>query len=71
MMEDQNYRRVLEEYGIDDINDILSKNDYQSPEESDPDNDASTSTDQKRVFVYKLAWRSKKVSHNATCFYIY
>jgi hypothetical protein len=66
MMKDRKYRRMLEEYGIDDIDEILSKNDYQSPEESDPDNNSNVSTEKKQVFTYKLAWRSKKVTHNNT-----
>lgn len=64
MMKDRRYQRMIEKYGIDDINEILSKNDYQSPEESDPDNDPRMSAELKRVFVYKLAWRSKRVSRN-------
>jgi len=55
MMEDREYRRRLEEYRINDIEEILSKNDYQSPEESDPDNDPNAVTEQKRIFIYKLA----------------
>lgn len=64
MMEHRKYRKMMEEYGTDDINEILSKNEYQSPEESDPDNDPNASADLKRIFVYKLAWRSKRVSRN-------
>ncbi|CAB4386264.1 unnamed protein product [Rhizophagus irregularis] len=47
---------------IKDINEILNKNEYHSPEESDPENDPNASTDCKNLFVYKLSWRSDEVS---------
>ena len=72
MMQDRRHRRTIEGYGIDDINEILSKNDYQSPEESDPDNEPNTSVESKKVFVYQLSWRFKRVSHNnSTCILVY
>ncbi|RIA93945.1 hypothetical protein C1645_818706 [Glomus cerebriforme] len=39
MVDNPIYREWLEEFGLEDVNEILSKNDYQSPEESDPEND--------------------------------
>ena len=49
-------------HGIEDVNEILSKNEYHSPEESDPENDPNTSMECKQLFVYKLSWRTDKVS---------
>ncbi|UZO20569.1 uncharacterized protein OCT59_012992 [Rhizophagus irregularis] len=34
-----NYRKSFKKRGIKDINEILNKNEYHSPEESDPEND--------------------------------
>jgi hypothetical protein len=62
MVDNSSYREWLEEYGLEDVNEILNKNDYQSPEESDPDNDPNALMEQKRINVYKLSWRSDKVS---------
>jgi hypothetical protein len=64
MVDNPTYREWLEELGLSDINEILSKNDYQSPEESDPENNPNSSAEQKRIFVYKLPWRTEKVSQN-------
>jgi hypothetical protein len=61
MIDNKDYRKWMEKYGLDDINEILSKNDYQSPEESDPENDPNAPVERKKVLVYKLAWRSEKV----------
>ncbi|GBC25640.2 hypothetical protein GLOIN_2v1780047 [Rhizophagus irregularis DAOM 181602=DAOM 197198] len=52
------YRKSFKKCGIKDINEILNKNEYHSPEESDPENDPNASTDRKNLFVYKLSWRS-------------
>ncbi|POG66843.1 hypothetical protein GLOIN_2v1780047, partial [Rhizophagus irregularis DAOM 181602=DAOM 197198] len=52
------YRKSFKKCGIKDINEILNKNEYHSPEESDPENDPNASTDHKNLFVYKLSWRS-------------
>ncbi|GET54725.1 hypothetical protein GLOIN_2v1780047 [Rhizophagus irregularis DAOM 181602=DAOM 197198] len=52
------YRKSFKKRGIKDINEILNKNEYHSPEESDPENDPNISTDRKNLFVYKLSWRS-------------
>ncbi|CAB5384576.1 unnamed protein product [Rhizophagus irregularis] len=46
-----------------DINEILNKNEYHSPEESDPENDPNASTDRKNLFVYKLSWRSDELTN--------
>ncbi|CAB4404359.1 unnamed protein product [Rhizophagus irregularis] len=48
------YRKSFKKRGIKDINEILNKNEYHSPEESDPENDPNASTDRKNLFVYKL-----------------
>ncbi|CAB4378157.1 unnamed protein product [Rhizophagus irregularis] len=48
---------------IKDINEILNKNEYYSPEESDPENDPNASTDRKNLFVYKLSWRSDELTN--------
>ncbi|GET58120.1 hypothetical protein GLOIN_2v1485617 [Rhizophagus irregularis DAOM 181602=DAOM 197198] len=47
----------------EDINEILNKNEYHSPEESDPENDPNASTDCKNLFVYKLSWRSDELTN--------
>ncbi|GET51762.1 hypothetical protein GLOIN_2v1773272 [Rhizophagus irregularis DAOM 181602=DAOM 197198] len=47
----------------EDINEILNKNEYHSPEESDPENDPNASTDRKNLFVYKLSWRSDELTN--------
>ena len=62
MVDNLSYQKQLKEYGLEDVNEILNKNDYQSPEESDPDNDPNAPMEQKRINVYKLSWRSDKVS---------
>ena len=61
MIDNPDYRSWMETYGLDDINEILSKNDYQSPEESDPENDPNSPLEHKKIFVYRLSWRSEKV----------
>ncbi|CAB5315030.1 unnamed protein product [Rhizophagus irregularis] len=45
------------------VNEILNKNEYHSPEESDPENDPNASTDRKNLFVYKLSWRSDELTN--------
>ncbi|GBC27993.2 hypothetical protein GLOIN_2v1773272 [Rhizophagus irregularis DAOM 181602=DAOM 197198] len=55
------YRKSFKKRGIKDINEILNKNEYHSPEESDPENDPNASTDHKNLFVYKLSWRSDEL----------
>ena len=62
MVDNQEYWELFKKRGFEDINEILSKNDYHSPEESDPDNDPNASTENKRIFVYKLSWRTEEVS---------
>ncbi|CAB4384197.1 unnamed protein product [Rhizophagus irregularis] len=57
------YRKSFKKRGIKDINEILNKNEYHSPEESDPENDPNASTDRKNLFVYKLSWRSDKLTN--------
>ncbi|GET49830.1 hypothetical protein GLOIN_2v1773272 [Rhizophagus irregularis DAOM 181602=DAOM 197198] len=52
------YQKSFKKRGIKDINEILNKNEYHSPEESDLENDPNASTDRKNLFVYKLSWRS-------------
>ena len=64
MVDNPVYREWLEDFGLDDVNEILSKNDYQSPEESDPDNDPSSSMERKKIFIYNLPWRTERVSQN-------
>jgi hypothetical protein len=64
MVDNPAYREWLEDFGLDDVNEILSKNDYQSPEESDPDNDPSSSMERKKIFIYNLPWRTERVSQN-------
>ena len=56
------YRRWMKGHGIEDVNEILSKNYYHSPEESDPENDPNSSMEHKRLLIYKLSWRTEKVS---------
>ncbi|CAB4394220.1 unnamed protein product [Rhizophagus irregularis] len=58
-----NYRKSFKKCGIKDINEILNKNEYHSPEESDPENDPYASTDRKNLFVYKLSWRSDELTN--------
>jgi len=62
MADNPTYREWMNKHGIEDVNEILSKNEYHSPEESDPENDPNTSMERKRLFVYKLSWRTDKVS---------
>ncbi|GBC28427.2 hypothetical protein GLOIN_2v1773272 [Rhizophagus irregularis DAOM 181602=DAOM 197198] len=57
------YRKSFKKRGIKDINEILNKNKYHSPEESDPENDPNASTDRKNLFVYKLSWRSDELTN--------
>ncbi|GET58972.1 hypothetical protein GLOIN_2v1485617 [Rhizophagus irregularis DAOM 181602=DAOM 197198] len=57
------YRKSFKKRGIKDINEILNKNEYHSPEESDPKNDPNASTDRKNLFVYKLSWRSDELTN--------
>ncbi|GET63414.1 hypothetical protein GLOIN_2v1780047 [Rhizophagus irregularis DAOM 181602=DAOM 197198] len=57
------YRKSFKKRGIKDINEILNKNEYHSPEESDPENDPNASTDRKNLFVYKLSWRSDELTN--------
>jgi len=62
MIDNPQYRELIMSHGIEDINEILSRNDYHSPEESDPENDPNFSMERKRLLVYKLSWRTEKVS---------
>lgn len=62
MIDNPKYRDWIKEHGLEDVNEILSRNDYHSPEESDPENDPNSSTERKRLLVYKLSWRTEKVS---------
>ncbi|CAB4390100.1 unnamed protein product [Rhizophagus irregularis] len=57
------YRKSFKKCGIKDINEILNKNEYHSPEESDLENDPNASTDRKNLFVYKLSWRSDELTN--------
>ncbi|CAB5381981.1 unnamed protein product [Rhizophagus irregularis] len=57
------YRKSFKKRGIKDINEILNKNEYHSPEESNPENDPNASTDRKNLFVYKLSWRSDELTN--------
>ncbi|CAB5369689.1 unnamed protein product [Rhizophagus irregularis] len=61
------YRKSFKKRGIKDINEILNKNEYHSPEESNPENDPNASTDRKKLFVYKLSWRSDEVKNKRVC----
>jgi hypothetical protein len=45
MIDHPEYRELLKEQGIENINEILSRNDYHSLEESDPENDPNASTE--------------------------
>ncbi|GET49832.1 hypothetical protein GLOIN_2v1773272 [Rhizophagus irregularis DAOM 181602=DAOM 197198] len=56
------YQKSFKKRGIKDINEILNKNEYHSPEESDLENDPNASTDRKNLFVYKLSWRSDELT---------
>ncbi|CAB4446774.1 unnamed protein product [Rhizophagus irregularis] len=60
-----NYRKSFKKRGIKNINEILNKNEYHSPKESDPENDPNASTDRKNLFVYKLSWRSDEKNKKA------
>ena len=62
MADNPKYKKWLNEYNIGEVNEILTKNKYHLPEESDPENDPNSSTEYKRLFVYKLPWRTDKVS---------
>ena len=55
MIDNPQYRELIMSHGIEDINEILSRNDYHSPEESDPENDPNFSMEHKRLLVYKLS----------------
>ncbi len=61
MIDNPDYWKFIERYGLDDISKILGKNEYHSPEESNPENDPNSSLEHKRVLVYKLSWRTDKV----------
>ncbi|GBC22312.2 hypothetical protein GLOIN_2v1780047 [Rhizophagus irregularis DAOM 181602=DAOM 197198] len=58
-----NYQKSFKKRGIKDINEILNKNEYHFPKESDPENDPNASTDRKNLFVYKLSWRSDELTN--------
>ncbi|CAB4396450.1 unnamed protein product [Rhizophagus irregularis] len=57
------YRKSFKKRGIKDINEILNKNEYHSPEESDLENNPNAFTDRKNLFVYKLSWRSDELTN--------
>jgi len=61
MIDDPKYRELIKKHGIKDVNEILSRNDYHSPEESDPENDPNSSMECKQLLEYKLSWRTEKV----------
>ena len=65
MADNPTYRSWMRKHGIEDVNEILSKNEYHSPEESDPENDPNASIEHKRLLVYKLSWRTEKVSRQS------
>ena len=62
MTDDPRYREMIKEHGIEDVNEILSKNNYHSLKESDLENDLNSSMERKQLLVYKLFWRTEKVS---------
>lgn len=62
MADNPTYRHWMSKHSMKDVEEILSKNEYHSPEESDPENDPNASMEHKRLFVYKLSWRTDKVS---------
>lgn len=62
MTDDPKYRELIKKHGVEDVEEILSKNEYHSPEESDPENDPNASLEHRRLLVYKLSWRTEKVS---------
>ncbi|CAB4396468.1 unnamed protein product [Rhizophagus irregularis] len=62
MKNHSDYRKSFKKRGIKDINEILNKNEYHSPEEM-PENDPNASTDRKNLFVYKLSWRSDELTN--------
>ena len=43
MADNPTYQLWMRKHGIEDVNEILSKNEYHSPEESDPENDPNAS----------------------------
>ena len=62
MVDNPDYRECFGERELNDINEILRRNDYHSPEESDLDNDPNAPVKSKRIFIYKLSWRTEEVS---------
>jgi hypothetical protein len=62
MIDSPKYREWIKAYGIEDIDEILSRNNYHSPEESDPENDPNSSMEHKQLLVYKLSWKTEKAS---------
>ena len=55
MIDDLKYRELIKKHGIKDVNEILSRNDYHSPEESDPENNPNSLMECKQLLVYKLS----------------
>ncbi|CAG8773676.1 12652_t:CDS:1, partial [Funneliformis caledonium] len=60
MTNNPKYREWIKGHGIENVNEILSRNDYHSPEKSDPENDPNSSIECKRLLVYKPSWRTEK-----------
>ena len=55
MIDNSKYRELMKKHRIKDVNEILSRNDYHYPEESDPKNDPNSSMECKQLLVYKLS----------------
>ncbi|CAG8597290.1 4913_t:CDS:10 [Funneliformis caledonium] len=54
MTDDPKYKELIIEHGIEDVNEILGRNDYHSPEESDLENDPDSSIERKRLLLTTL-----------------
>ncbi|RIA86651.1 hypothetical protein C1645_828931 [Glomus cerebriforme] len=59
---EEDNEQLLKEFGLEDVNEILSKNDYQFLEKSNLKNDPNASIEHKLIKIYKLSWRSDKVT---------
>ena len=62
MIDNPDYWECFGERELNDINEILRRNDYHSPKESDLDNNPNAPAESKWIFIYKLSWRTKEVS---------
>ena len=55
MIDHPQHRNWMMKFGIEDVNQILSKNEYHSPEESDPENDPNSPIYNNRMIIMMTA----------------